>query len=172
MFESVQQQAKWYDALHRPVSYKEGDLVLLSTTNLQFKGIATKLRSKFVGPFRITECIGSQSYRLDLPSTWRVHNVFHVSLLKHWREDMYRRYPAPEPTRVEEEDDQDVYEVEKFLRWRYRKTQNRKKREFLVLWKGYPIEEASWIPEDNITYKDQLQEELDEGNPQKVDDVE
>ena len=47
-----------------------------------------------------------------------------------------------------------------------------RKREFLVLWKGYPIEEASWIPEDNITYKDQLQEELDEDNPQKVDDVE
>ena len=84
LFESVQQQAKWYDARHRPVSYKEGDLVLLSTTNLQFKGIPTKLRHKFVGPFRITECIGSQSYRLDLPSTWRVHNVFHVSLLKYW----------------------------------------------------------------------------------------
>ena len=85
---------------------------------------------------------------------------------------MYRRYPAPEPIRLEEEDDQEVYEVEKYLRWRYRKIQNRKKIEFLVLWKGYPIEEASWIPEDNITYKDQLQEELDEANPQKVDDVE
>ena len=46
------------------------------------------------------------------------------------------------------------------------------RQEFLVLWKGYPIEEASWIPEDNITYKEQLQEELDEDNPQKVDDVE
>ena len=78
---------------------------------------------------------------------------------------MYRRYPAPGPTRLEEEDDQSVYEVEKFLRWRYRKIQNRKKRAFLVLGKGYSIEEASWIPEDNITYKDQLQKELDEDNP-------
>ena len=69
-----------------------------------------------MGSLRITECIGSQSYRLDLPSTWRVHNVFHASLLKHWREDTYRGYPAPEPSRLEEEDDQDVYEVEKFLR--------------------------------------------------------
>ena len=125
-----------------------------------------------MGPFKITGCIGSQSYRLDLPSTWRVHNVSHVSLLQHWREDMYRRYPAPEPTRVEEEDDQDVYEVGKFLSWRSRKAQNRKKREFLVLWKGYPIEEANWIPKDNITYKEQLREELDEDNPRKVDDVE
>ena len=101
-----------------------------------------------------------------------MHNVFHVSLLKIWREDMYRRYPAPEPTILEEEDDQEVYEVDKYLRWRYRNIQNRKKREFLVLWKGYHIEEASWIPEDNITYKDQMQQELDEDNPKKVNDVE
>ena len=92
-----------------------------------------------MGPFRITESIGSQSYRLDVPSTWHVHNVFHMLLIKHWHEDMYRRYPAPEPTRLEEEDDQErIYEVEKYLRWRYRKIQNRKKRELLVLWKGYP----------------------------------
>ena len=76
---------------------------------------------------------------------------------------MYRRYLAPEPTRLEEKDDQEVYEVEKYLRWRYKKIQNQKKREFLALWKVYPIEETSWIPKDNITYKDQLQEELDEG---------
>ena len=170
--QAVEQQAKWYGARHKLVSYKEGDLVLLSIANLQVRGTATKLKRKFARPFCIAEWIGSQSYRLDLPTTWRVHNVFHVSLLKIWREDMYRCYPAPDPTRLEEEDDQKVYEVEKFLRWRYRKIQNRKKREFLVLWKGYPIEEASWIPEDNITYKDQLQEELDEDNPQKLDDVE
>ena len=64
---------------------------------------------------------------------------------------MYRRYPALEPTRLEEDDDQEIYEAEKFLRWRYRKVQNRKKRDFPVLWKGYPIEEASWIPKDNTT---------------------
>ena len=62
LFESVQQQAKWYDARHRPVSYKAGDLVLLISTNLQFKTIPIKLRRTFVGPFRIAECIGSQSY--------------------------------------------------------------------------------------------------------------
>ena len=164
--QAVQQQAKWYDARHKLVSYREGDLVLLSTANLQARGTPVKLKRKFAGPFHITECIGSQSHKLDLPTTWRVHNVFHVSLLKIWCEDMYKHYPAPEPTRLEEEeDDHNVYEVEKFLRWRYRKIHNRKKREFLVLWKGYPIEEASWIPTDNIMYKEQLQEELDEENP-------
>ena len=74
----VGQQAKWYDAHHKPMSYREGDLVLLGTANLQFSGTPTKLKRKFAGPFCITECIGSQSYRLDLPTTWRVHNMVYV----------------------------------------------------------------------------------------------
>ena len=32
--QAVEQQAKWYDARHKPVSYREGDLVLLSTSKL------------------------------------------------------------------------------------------------------------------------------------------
>ena len=31
-----------------------------------------------------------------------------------WREDMYKHYLTPEPTRVEEEDNQEIYKVEKF----------------------------------------------------------
>ena len=55
---------------------------------------------------------------------------------------MYKRYLAPEPTRLEEEEeDQEVYEVEKFLRLRYKKIQNWKKREFLAIWKEHPTEE-------------------------------
>ena len=34
------------------------------------EGTPTKLQRKFVGPFRAVECIGSQSYKLALPSHW------------------------------------------------------------------------------------------------------
>ena len=71
-----QQQAKWCDARHKPVSYRVGDLVLLNTANLHVRGTPAKLERKFVAPFCITVCINHQSYRLDLPATWRVHNVF------------------------------------------------------------------------------------------------
>ena len=32
--QAIQQQAKWYDARHMPVCYREGDLVLLNIANL------------------------------------------------------------------------------------------------------------------------------------------
>ena len=49
------------------------------------KGIPSKLQKRFVGPFRVTETIGEQAYRLSLPENWKIHPVFHVSLLKEWK---------------------------------------------------------------------------------------
>lgn len=46
---------------------------------------------------------------------------------------------------------EDVYEVERILRWRKRKVKNKIIREFLVLWVGYPLEESTWDPEENFT---------------------
>ena len=82
---SVRLQAKYYDAKHRDVGYKVGDLVLLSTRNLKMKGIPSKLQKRFVGPFRVIETIGEQAYRLALPDDWKIHPVFHVSLLRAWK---------------------------------------------------------------------------------------
>ena len=81
---SVGLQQKYYDRKHRDVTYKGGDLVLLSTRNLKMKGTPGKLQQRFVGPFRVIEAIGQQASRLSLPTNWKIHPVFHMSLLKHW----------------------------------------------------------------------------------------
>ena len=70
------QQQKYYDARHKPESFEEGSYVLLSTQNLRMKGTPSKLRRRFAGPFKILQRIGNQAYKLQLPDSWHIHNVF------------------------------------------------------------------------------------------------
>ena len=77
---------KYADRRRRAVSYKKGEWVLLSTKNLKVKGTPQKFQRRFIGPFKIEETIGSNAYRLALPSVWKMHPTFHVSLLKRWNE--------------------------------------------------------------------------------------
>jgi hypothetical protein len=55
----------------------------LFTKNIYFK--IGKLALKFIGPFKITECIREAAYRLELLSMYnRLYNVFNVNLLKEY----------------------------------------------------------------------------------------
>lgn len=44
---------------------------------------STKLERKYFGPFRVVDRVGPVSYDLALPTRSGIHDVFHVSLLKH-----------------------------------------------------------------------------------------
>ena len=94
MERAVVAQQKYYNQKHRDISFAIGDTVLLSTQNLRLKGIPHKLQQKFCGPYKVLEKIGAQAYRLKLPDAWRIHPVFHVSLLKQWRPSTMQSIPG------------------------------------------------------------------------------
>jgi hypothetical protein len=117
--------------------------VLLSTENIRLKSPGTqKLLPRYIGPFAVKARKGSVSYELDLPSSLRVHHVFHVSLLKPYKTDGSVQ-PPPLPLSVDETCP--VFEVEAVLRFRP------KRKMYLVQWKGYGKEHHTWEPERNLT---------------------
>lgn len=65
-----------------PLSFKIGDQVWLSSTNIKRTRLTTKLSEKKLGTFEINSMVSKSSFQLKLPSSWKIHPVFHVSLLK------------------------------------------------------------------------------------------
>ncbi|KAI4899205.1 hypothetical protein NFI96_030736 [Prochilodus magdalenae] len=63
-------------------SYAPGDRVWLSTRDFRFLEGSKKLTPMYIGPFRVLKKINDVTYRLDLPSQYRICPSFHVSLLK------------------------------------------------------------------------------------------
>ena len=70
--------------------WKVGDKVWLETTNLHMNG-PKKLQMKRTGPFEIKEVISCTAFRLRIPSQWKIHPVFHASLLTSYKETLEHR---------------------------------------------------------------------------------
>jgi hypothetical protein len=106
-----------------------------------------KLDDKFFGPFKILDRINPVSFRLSLPSSMKIHPVFHVSLLKPKHPDRMD-LPQPEPPEPITVDGELEYEVEAILdSKRYRKTTVK----YLVHWKNYDTHERTWEPFSSLT---------------------
>ena len=90
--------------------------------------------------------------------------MFHVSLLRDWKAaDVQKDQP------VSQEDAPDVeepyWEIEKILRWQKVKRNKKIVKEFLILWKGFPAEEATWITPEQLIRPELLQKFIREDKP-------
>jgi hypothetical protein len=107
-----------------------------------------KLDWKYVGPGRIIAQNGPSAFTIDLPELKNVHPVFHASLLEPYSPT--GDIPHPEGPSVDtlREFGDDVYDVDRILE---RRRNEADQWEYLVQWKGYPVEENSWEPGPNIS---------------------
>ena len=145
---AAQQRQKAFADQHRTERvFSVGDKVLLSTKFLNIKHAETnrKLLPKWIGPFEIVQVVGPVAYKLKMNPGWRVHPVFHVSLLEPYRSDG-RVQPPPPPIELEGALE---YEVESILSHRFRGRRH-PRASYLVAWKGYGPEHNSWEPEENV----------------------
>ena len=93
-----------------------------------------------------TRVIGPVTYKLKFLKDWKIHNVFHVVLLKPYFETETHRKNYTQPL-LELLEEQEVYEVETIIKYH----QQGHGYQYFIKWKRYPIEETMWEPESNIS---------------------
>ncbi len=74
-------QKRAHDKRVKSCSYAPSKKVWLNSKYIKTKR-NKKLKSKFFEPFRVFHAVGKQAYKLKLPAKWKIHDVFHVSLLE------------------------------------------------------------------------------------------
>jgi len=159
----AQQYAKrHYDEHHREVAFDVGAWVLLRLLHHPTHALAMpsrgKLRPRYAGPFQIVERIGPVAYRLQLPAAARLHDVFHVGLLKPYHSPGGDP-PAAPAAMPPVQDGRLLPAPERVLRAQLRRGDWM----LLVKWQGLAEDDATWEPLQHFKdlYPDvQLEDEL------------
>jgi len=133
-----------------PPKYQVGNLVMLNGHNIKTRRPSRKLDHKNHGPFQVEKIISPLAVRLTLPRKWKIHNVFHVSLLEPYRVSKHGAPPDPakvlrEVNDIEQSEEYDVDEV-------LGSTKKGRRVLYLVKWLDYP-ERKDWTeePYDNFS---------------------
>ena len=161
-------QKRAHDKGVKPRSYAPGEKVWLNSKYIKTKR-NRKLEAKFFGPFRVLYPVGKQAYKLELLKKWRIHNVFHVSLLE---QDTTRKGRVHEENVEELDGDKGKYEVEAIrdsaVYARESESGHLPGLYYLVSWKGYPEEENTWEPASAVKHLRKLISLFHRDHPDKL----
>ena len=128
----------------KPKSYASDDKVWLSNKYLKIKQ-NRKLQAKFFRPFWVLHPVGKQAYKLELSRKWRIHNIFHVSLLE---QDTTRKERVKKVSELDAGDNSEEYKVEAIrdsaVHANKLESGHLPGLYYLIAWKGYPKEENTW----------------------------
>ena len=151
-------QKQYANARRSDVQFQPGQDVMLKTANLNLSHWPSKkLFPLWVGPFRVLKKVSPVSYELELPRHWQIHDVFHVNLLKPYRDNGQGHAPSPFTYLAGQPYE---YEVDHILdHWpakvRIQKglaNKVLKGMQFLVRWRFAGPEADTWEPYSNLKH--------------------
>jgi len=129
-------------------SFVVGDFVFLKLQPYVQSSVAPrahhKLLFKYYGPYEVLEKVGEVAYRLNLPTSSRIHPVIHVSQLKKAvgvNIQVYKQLPSP----------LDILQIPvRVLQRRFRQQGVVAVSQVLVQWSGQPESLATWEDADEL----------------------
>ncbi|MBW0571116.1 hypothetical protein O181_110831 [Austropuccinia psidii MF-1] len=146
---------KW-DKSDKVPDFKGGDLVLLSTLNLNNIKGPKKLKDLYSGPLVINDLHGTNAVQVELSGELEnKHPNSLLSLIKPYQPSDKQLFPLRNPTSltvppVEQNEDKKIKKVIKKRRLR-----GKNKREYLVRYRN-PVHEDEWLAESEIPDSDKL----------------
>ena len=153
----------------KPRSYAPGDKFWLNNKYIKTKQ-NQKLLAIFFRLFWVLHPVGKQAYKLKLPKKWRVHNVFHMSMLEQ-NTTRKGRMSEEVPELDAGNEDSKEYKVEAI--WDNAVYANKSESGhlpglyYLVAWKGYPEEENTWEPSSAVQHLKKLISSFHKDHPKK-----
>ena len=65
----------------KPRSYAPSNKIWLNNKSIKTKQ-NQKMKAKFFVSFWVLHLVSKQAYKLKLPKKWKIHSIFHMSLLE------------------------------------------------------------------------------------------
>jgi RNase H-like domain found in reverse transcriptase/Reverse transcriptase (RNA-dependent DNA polymerase)/Integrase zinc binding domain/Chromo (CHRromatin Organisation MOdifier) domain len=147
LLKGIERMKAQADKQRRDLRFSVGDMVMLSTKHLQLRDESStrKLTPLYCGPFPVKKVVNDNAYELALPPLFKIHPVINVSQLRQYRDGRAafptrpQALPRPPPDAIDS-NGEEQYVVERILGHKGTGAALR----YLVLWQGYPFEEATW----------------------------
>jgi hypothetical protein len=146
----------YFDRKHDEAKIGVGDKVWLSHEHIGTNRPSIKLSHKCLGPFEVEAAIGKNAFQLKLPSSIKVHPVFHASRLALWKPDQIPGRTSEPPPPITTPEGEEEYEVEEILDAKVDKGVLR----YHVKWKGYDMSNNTWERKENLQNTKEAVEEF------------